>query len=92
MISIEKRIELRPCYAKGKKALFHRWFEHHFIVPPKIAIGSPPTGGEETCLYAIVEYEDGTVEGIFPRDIVFADSEFKEYAFQPLREKGTGND
>ena len=88
MTNIEIGIGLRPCYAKGKKALFHRWFEHHFIVPPKIAIGSPPTGGEETCLYAIVEYEDGTVEGIFPQDIVFADSEVQKYAFQPMRGNG----
>lgn len=55
--------EYRPCLAKGKKALFHRWFEtcYSYDKTPRIL--------------AIVEYEDGTVDEINTRLLKFLDSD-----------------
>ena len=75
---------VRPCMAKGNKAVFHRWVEHSYIQEPGLTIGSPP-GGQVSYLTALVEFETGQVEEVRPNDIVFRDFAvnrlFGEYVF-----------
>lgn len=64
----------RPCWARGRRALFHRWVASAHPVLPR---GEEP--GENARYYqfrnvtALVEYEDGTVARIFPDNIQFVD-------------------
>lgn len=64
----------RPCWARGRRALFHRWVNSAHPVLPR---GEEP--GENARYYqfrnvtALVEYEDGTVARIFPDNIQFVD-------------------
>ena len=62
------KTELRPCFVENKKALFHKW------VHIKNLLGQEFENG-------IVEYEDGQVEEVNPRDIKFIDNKTKEYDF-----------
>lgn len=78
--------EYRPCYVNGKKALFHRWVN---TARPQLPRGAEP--GENARYFqfrstqAIVEYEDGTVDRVWPQDIQFADGgKFQEYAWLPM--------
>lgn len=64
---IKVKMELRPCYVDGKKALFHKW----------ITINNGFTENTQ----AIVECENGTVETVDPTRIKFADNKLNEYAF-----------
>lgn len=66
---------LRPCWVKGKKAIFHRWCNTANPVLPR---GMEPTDEKARyfqyrCVQAIVEYPDGTVERAWPQEIKFAD-------------------
>ena len=63
---------VRPCMAKGHKAVFHRWIEHSYIQEPGLTIGSS-SGGQVSYLTALVEFETGQVEEVRPNDIVFRD-------------------
>lgn len=72
--------EYRPCYADGKKALFHRWTEEAEILQPSIMKGGP-VGGQLKTTFAIVEYEDGTIAEVEPQKIRFIDNKLKEYDF-----------
>lgn len=80
MIITTTTAEYRPCYADGKKALFHRWTEEAQILPPSIMKGGHG-GGQLKTTFAIVEYEDGTIAGIAPQKIRFIDDKLKEYDF-----------
>lgn len=76
---------IRPCYVKrGKKipeqALFHAW----------VTVSFPKDYNMMKQVYAIVEFKDGHVEQVLPKSIIFADLMFREFAFQPLNEKGNG--
>ena len=66
--------ELRPCWVKGKRALFHRWADS--------ARPATPRGVDEEenepkhqvwSVHGIIEFEDGTVERVWPYNIQFAD-------------------
>lgn len=72
--------DLRPCYADGKKALFHKFVEHSRIVEPSPMIGGH-NGGVIKYTLAIVEYDNGKVEYVEPCKICFADNKINEYAF-----------
>lgn len=72
--------ELRPCFVKNKKALFHKWNEFSKPVPGGITTIDPPPG-QITYTLGMVEYEDGTVEEVAPHHIRFIDNKIKEYAF-----------
>lgn len=72
--------ELRPCYADGKKAFFHKFVEHSRIVEPSPMIGGH-NGGVIKYTLAIVEYENGNVDFVDPCKIRFVDEKIKEYAF-----------
>lgn len=76
----------RPCLVNGKKALFHRWFEYSQIVAPSPMVGGH-SGGEVKAVLALIEFEDGTVEELFPNKIRFLDNYFSEYDFS-LCERG----
>ena len=91
-VMIAQESEYRPCYANGKKAIFHRWAN---IARPQLPRGAEP--GENARYYqyrstqAIVEYEDGTVDRVWPQDIQFADGgKFQEYAWLPMLEQQGG--
>ena len=67
--------QLRPCWVKGRKAIFHRWCN---TANPALPRGMEPT--DEKARYfqyrsvqAIVEFMDGTVERVWPQEIEFAD-------------------
>lgn len=67
--------EYRACYVRGKKALFHRWGDKVRVYPEQMS----NTVG-------IVEFEDGTVDEVFPREIRFdCNQRFGEMAW--FREK-----
>lgn len=81
-IALVEDYEPRPCWVYGKrKALFHRWANSARAQLPR---GQEP--GENVRYYqfratqAIVEYEDGTVDRVWPQDIQFADGgKFMDY-------------
>ena len=89
-------IEYRPCMAKTEtekeiKALFHLWETKRM---PYYEIGSPAPGflsenfeGFTEATFAIVEYEDGTIHEIEPKNIRFVDNTMCEYAFPEMEEK-----
>lgn len=64
--------EFRPCLANGKKAFFHRWIECSDVVPPSPMVGGAP-GGVIKSTFAIVEFEDGTINRCYPEEIKFLD-------------------
>ena len=87
-VVIMQENEYRPCYVAGRKALFHRWANTARPVLPR---GVEPDENaryfQQRTTHGIVEFEDGTVERVWPQDIQFADDgRFKEYAWLPLRE------
>lgn len=70
---------IRPCYVRKKKALFHRWIEMTF---PKGSSFFHQT-------LAIVEFEDGHIEQVRPKSIVFADGGyFNDIAWKELNDDG----
>lgn len=84
MAALESRITLetekRPCIAKGRAALFHRWIERSEVVEPSPLLGGH-NGGVVTWTAALVEYEDGTVGEVLPQNIKFLDPPHGEYDF-----------
>ena len=76
----------RPCIADGKNALFHMWENFSKPLPAEIHIGGAPAG-LLSFTWAIVEFEDGTVQRIPPQDVKFCDSKvkMKEYCFEKAR-------
>lgn len=71
---------LRPCMAKNRKALFHKWAEKSRIVGPSPMVGGD-NGGVIKGVVGIIEFEDGTVVERLPSDIRFLDTDFKNYCF-----------
>lgn len=76
------RPELRPCIvSKGsdeRKALFHEWEE---ISRPHVAVQWGDTTSMVVSKVAIVEYEDGAVDEVYPSAIKFLDDVFRGYDF-----------
>lgn len=72
MGDITVKIELRPCLAKGEKALFHRWITEEQIVSGDLIKVKPK---------ALVEYEDGRLRLIDYINIIFLDNAISEYVF-----------
>ena len=88
-IALVEDYEPRPCWAYGKrKALFHRWANTAHAQLPK---GLDPEHVRyyqyrSTC--AIVEYEDGTVDRVWPQDLRFADGgKFSELEWLPQEQE-----
>lgn len=85
MVTIAQENEYRPCYVNGRRALFHRWANS---ARPQLPKGMEP--GENAryfqfrSTHGLVEFEDGTVDLVWPRDIQFADGgHFRDYAWIP---------
>ena len=78
-----KTSEYRPCMVGDKRAMFHRWEDKAEIVPPSNLRGGH-SGGVVRGSIAIVEFEDGRIVEVYPRDVRFLDSKclFSEYSFQ----------
>lgn len=79
--------EYRPCYVKGRKALFHRWINSASPALPKGMDANDEKARffqhRSTC--GLVEYEDGTLARVWPTDIRFADGgHFREYEWIPM--------
>lgn len=74
--------DLRPCTVDNMKALFHRWEDKSWIVPPSPMVGGHP-GGEVRGVFAIVEMEDGSIREVEPAQVNFGDNHrlFQKYAF-----------
>lgn len=64
--------ETRPCFYKGKRAMFHRWAERREAICESPMIGGHPAG-IISATFAIIELEDGTVMEVYPTTIKFAD-------------------
>ena len=78
----------RPCYARGRKALFHRWVNSAHPVLPR---GEEPSENSRYFQFrrteALVEFEDGTIGRIFPSNLQFVDGgDFDKYEWPPLLE------
>ena len=82
LIQMNDQVHLiRPCYVRKKKALFHRWIEMTF---PKGSSFFHQT-------LAIVEFEDGHIEQVRPKSIVFADGgHFNDITWKELNDDGDG--
>ena len=72
--------EVRPCLICDQKALFHRWEDKSQIIEPSVMVGGH-NGGVLKYTVAIVEYENGRVAEVLPKNIKFVDGKIKEYAF-----------
>lgn len=84
-VIIAQENEYRPCYVFGRRAVFHRWAN---MARPQLPKGQEP--GENARYfqfrgtYGVVEFEDGTVDTVWPRDITFADGgHFQDYEWLP---------
>ena len=79
--SMNCKIELRPCYVDGTKALFHGWGKNKRIVEPSPMSGGGP-GGTAAQILGIVEFSYGTVKQVFPERIKFTDHLFDAYYWE----------
>ena len=77
MGDITVKIELRPCLAKGEKALFHRWITEEQIASGDLIKVKPK---------ALVEYEDGTLDLVSYKNIKFIDKKHQQYCWDNNRE------
>ena len=69
--------EGRPCWVKGRRAIFHRWTDSARPVKPVNNDQDTDERLQKWSVHGIVEYDDGTVEREWPSAIRFADS--REY-------------
>lgn len=85
-VVIMQENEYRPCYVQGRKALFHRWANTaRPALPRGVEPGENARYFQQRTTHGIVEFEDGTVERVWPQDIQFADGgRFHEYEWLPL--------
>ena len=81
MASLKSEFSVRPCFVNGEKALFHRWEEIKEVVAPSVMVGGHD-GGEIQYILANVEYEDGQVAEVTPKEIRFVPGIMRNYAFQ----------
>lgn len=80
-------VERRPCYVGGKKAMFHMWINRAWVAPPSMAVGGH-AGGQLWEVFGVVEFEDGHVETVYPKNIQFADGGgFGDAAWGPRVER-----
>lgn len=66
--------ELRPCYANGKKALFHRWRDAANTHGASPFVGGYPAG-QYWAVCGIVELESGQIIQVEPAGIQFIDTQ-----------------
>lgn len=64
----------RPCYAEGRRAMFHRWSDTGRPVVPRGQEGDKNAKYFQSwSVHAVVEFEDGTVARVWPSEIRFVD-------------------
>lgn len=78
--------QLRPCIVGGKKALFHCWEHYSNVVEASPLIGGAPVG-TISCVYAIVEYENGHMMRVHPYNVKFCNPPHSEYSFEEVTSK-----
>lgn len=61
---------LRPCEVKGSNGFFHCWEQINEVLEPSLLKGGH-CGGQLSCVYGIIEFEDGKVCRVKPYDIRF---------------------
>lgn len=87
-VSVKLYEEPRPCEVtinlEVHKALFHCWAIRQYV---KQAILIGEASGQITCMYAIVEMDDGSICEVEPYNVRFLDSaaKFNEYAWEDQR-------
>ena len=87
VMDISVKREVRTCYVRDRKALFHGWYPFSKIIEPSMLKGGHH-GGVINYVLGIVEFEDGTVGYAGPEDVRFADGgEFNERIFAPVKEE-----
>ena len=74
--------EYRACFVKGRKALFHRWYENLNL---KNEILNEKVGSHIRFFYGVIEYENGEVDVVAPNEIRFCDRKKEEYEFSRRR-------
>lgn len=90
MNKIDFICKTRPCWVDGRRAIFHRWTDSARPVKPR---GMEDEGTAERyqlhSVHALVEYEDGTMERVWPNTVQFADSEilFSDYDWEAMEEE-----
>lgn len=69
---------LRPCSVRTNKkqvqALFHCWEQYSEVLCPSPLLGGH-TGGQLSCMLAIVELQNGEIIKVKPTQITFTDCE-----------------
>lgn len=86
--------EYRPCICKGRRAFFHRWVDS---ARPVKAYGAeendPAQKFQLYSVHGLVEYEDGTMERVWPQDIQFLDGGyFRDYDWEKMEDRTQDND
>ena len=86
--------EKRPCLVNGRRALFHRWADSaRPVVPRGIEEIDPETRYQCWNVHGIVEFEDGTVQRIWPSEIQFVDGgDFDQIAWPDLERDAQASD
>lgn len=73
--------EYRPCIVGGRRELFHRWCDKARPALPKAITGDGHIDDHFQLwdVHAIVEFEDGTVERVWPSNVKFIDRKFDQF-------------
>ena len=81
--------EGRPCWVRGRRAIFHRWTDSARPVKPVNNNQDTDERLQKWSVHGIVEYEDGTVEREWPSAIQFADSAeyFDSFAWEAMEHR-----
>ena len=90
----EVRQELRPCLVNGRRALFHRWADSaRPVVPRGLEEIDAETRYQCWNVHGIVEYEDGTVQRVWPSEIQFVDGgDFHLWDWETMERRAQGSD
>lgn len=92
IIPEQRTDDRRPCWACGRRALFHRWAASaHPVLPRGVEPSENARYYQFRNVTALVEYEDGTVGRVYPNEIQFADGGGFDKFTWPPSEKGAGN-
>lgn len=90
MVNADRIDQRRPCWVRGRKALFHCWANVAHPVPPRgVELNEKTRFFQFRRTDAIVEFEDGTVARCYPNEIQFADDGgFDKFDWRPMAEGG----
>lgn len=84
---IQIKHQTRPCWVDGRRAMFHRWTDSARPVKPRGMEDTDTTDRFQVhSVHALVEYEDGTMERVWPNTVQFADSRelFESLAWEEM--------